>query len=125
MTTYSDIIIEHFENPKNLGEVTEPSAFARVGDPVCGDTIELGVICQEGRVKEAKFHAYGCAPALALGSVLTIFLEGTSPEQIMEVDEEKVASLLGGLEPNQQHVAALGRRVLKTLHTELTRRKVP
>lgn len=125
MTTYSNTIIEHFENPKNLGEIAEPSARVRVGDPVCGDTIELGVICQAGRITEARFHAYGCAPALALGSVLTQFVEGASAEQLAEADEKRVEELLGGLEPNQQHVAALGCRVLKALRAEIARSKSP
>lgn len=112
MPAYSEIIVDHFENPRNLGEIELPHLIVRIGDPVCGDTIHLTALRGERRIVDVRFHAYGCAPAIALGSVLTELLMGTERARLDEVDEAAISALLGGLSPNQQHVSALGVRVV-------------
>lgn len=117
MALYSDIVVDHFENPRNLGEIDSADTLVQIGDPVCGDTIHLAIVFDpsRGRIVDARFRAYGCAPALALGSVLTEQLIGASRPHVSTMDEDALCLLLGGLTPNQRHVSALGLRVLTAL----------
>lgn len=117
MSTYSDIVVDHFENPRNLGEIEGAQLQVRIGDPVCGDTLVITASCdpESQIITDAKFLAFGCAPTLALGSVLTEFLISRSSTHLESLDEADISQLLGGLSPNQQHVSALGIRAVTEL----------
>lgn len=114
MPAYSEIIVDHFENPRNLGEIESPHLAVRIGDPVCGDTLHLTALRDDKRITAVRFHAYGCAPSVALGSVLTELLMGIERDRLDTVDEPTIMRLLGGLAPNQEHVSMLGMRVVRS-----------
>ncbi len=115
MGQFSKTIIDHFQNPRNLGEFESCDLTIQVGDPMCGDKIQLTLDCDGDRVVRTAFKAYGCAPTLALGSVLTEVLLERPLESLEALDEREFNALLGGLKPSQKHVASLGRRVVAEL----------
>ena len=106
---YSTVLLDHYENPRNVGELPEADAFALVHNPVCGDLLRLAVRVSDGRIVEARFKAYGCAPAIAASSVVTELLTDATLDEAAEITEEIVADALGGLPPMKAHAAALAR----------------
>ena len=121
MAAYSDIIVEHFENPRNLGDITGPDFIVELSDRAFGDSVSLTVRCAGLRIVAVKFQAYGCAPVFALGSVLSEFLRGADQARLDAVEESTIAAMLGGIGPDQQHVTTLGLRLIHAVRAELTR----
>ena len=115
MARFSDEIIEHFTHPKNVGELPEPDADAFVADPVCGDQVHLTVRLGDGRICEARFLAHGCAAALGTASILTEWVVGMGPGDLLGLDEGAVTRKVGGLAPGHSHCARLAVEVLHTL----------
>ncbi len=115
MAEYSDTLIEHFSNPRNVGELEGACAMARVGNPVCGDQLQLFARIEGSRVTRCTYLAYGCAASLATGSLLTEALSGLSVEQLLRITEAEIADLAGGLTPAQRHCAAMAREAIELL----------
>jgi len=112
---YSAPVIDHFSNPRNLGPLAGPDATAEVANPCCGDRLRLDARVIAGRVAGCTFLAYGCAPAIAVGSLLTEAVVGKAVGDLAGFDEARVAGLAGGLTPCQRHCAELGRNALQAL----------
>lgn len=121
MPRFSPLIVEHFTNPANAGELSDPDLRAVVGNPVCGDQIDITVRLSDGVVQEAKFVAYGCAAALGTASVITSELSGRRPAELTTVTEDDIVRQVGGLAPDQRHCATLGRDVLHALASNAAR----
>lgn len=119
MARFSDEIIEHFTHPRNVGELPEPDAGASVADPVCGDQVRLTVRVDDGRIREARFLAHGCAAALGTASIVTGWIIGMGTEDLARVDEDAVTRRVGGLAPGQSHCARLAVEVLHALAEDL------
>ncbi|MFJ8670128.1 iron-sulfur cluster assembly scaffold protein [Streptomyces sp. NPDC093600] len=117
MPRYSPTVVDHFTNPRNAGELETPDVRAFIGNPVCGDQIMLTARINDGTVAEIRFRAHGCAASLATASVITEAALGATLGEIEAWDDERVEALLGGLAPDQRHVAALGRQVAHRLVT--------
>jgi nitrogen fixation NifU-like protein len=117
MPRYSQIVVDHFTNPRNAGELDDPDVRAFIGNPVCGDQIMLTARITDGVVAEIRFRAHGCAASLATASVIAEAALGAKLADIEAWDDERVEELLGGLAPEQRHVAALGRQVAHRLVT--------
>lgn len=115
MGEYSAAVIDHFSNPRNLGPMVRPDASAEVASPCCGDRLQLEARIVAGRVAACAFLAYGCAPAIAVGSLLTEAVLGRALGDLDGFDEARVAGLAGGLTPRQRHCAVLGRDVVRAL----------
>jgi nitrogen fixation NifU-like protein len=113
MPLYSDIVMDHFANPRNVGEVAEPDALAEVTNPVCGDMLRLSLRVEDGRIVEARFRAFGCAAAIAASSMTTELLTGRTLEEAGRITEDDVAEALGGLPPNKMHCAALAEEAIQ------------
>ena len=115
MGRFSATVVDHFSSPRNLGRVPNPDAQAFVGSPVCGDQILLTAVFDGDRITDVHFEARGCAPSLAVGSLLTTVLPGLDVDGCEALTAEDVVRLLDGLAPEQRHVADLGAEVAHRL----------
>lgn len=109
---YAESFLEHYRRPRNLGAVEEPDGVALVREDVCGDILRLSLRVRESRVVEARFKAFGCAAAVAVGSAATVLLEGATLEAADRIDEDDLDRLLGGIPPARRHAAVLGREAI-------------
>jgi nitrogen fixation NifU-like protein len=110
---YSEIFKDHIANPRNAGELSNANAIAEETNPVCGDRLRLSLRINDGRIDAARFLAYGCAPTLACGSVLTEMIEGVSVVDANSLTRKQIVDALGGLSPQKQHAAALAIETLQ------------
>jgi NifU-like protein involved in Fe-S cluster formation len=116
--SYSETFKDHLVNPRNAGELSDPSAVAEETNPVCGDRLRLSLQIRDGRIEAARFLAYGCPPTLACGSALAEMIEGMTVEEAKELTKADVADVIGGLPARKQHAASLA---IETLHTAIER----
>jgi nitrogen fixation NifU-like protein len=122
MWKYTDLVMEHLQHPRNVGEVADPDAVAEVSNPVCGDTMRLTVRLVDGRVAEARFKTRGCGAAIATSSVTTELVRGRTPEELLALTNEEVAAALGGLPPAKMHCSVLAEDALHELVADYRRR---
>jgi nitrogen fixation protein NifU and related proteins len=111
---YSTIFKDHIGNPRNSGELADANAIAEETNPVCGDRLRLSLRVRSGRIEAARFLAYGCAPTLACGSVLTELLQEKTVAEAMRLTRKDLLDALGGLPSRKQHAAALAIETLRT-----------
>jgi len=112
---YSAAVLDHFQNPRNAGELEEATAQVEVSNPVCGDVLRLAVRVSGRRVVEARFKAQGCVGAIACASWLTEWLRGRTATEMAELAPEQVAQELGGLAPASRHAADLACDALRAV----------
>lgn len=107
-TKYSDKVLEHFRNPRNVGTLEgEDVAVGRVGNPVCGDLMEMYIKVEDNKIKDIKFKTFGCGSAIATSSMITEMVKGKSLDEAMKVTREDVANELEGLPPIKMHCSNL------------------
>jgi nitrogen fixation protein NifU and related proteins len=104
---YSDILLEHFQAPRNVGEMRDADAEAEQENPVCGDRLHVWLRIKDGRVEAAKWRAQGCAPALAVASLASEMIQGMSLDEAEHVDRKDLEQALGGLPPRKSHATSL------------------
>jgi nitrogen fixation NifU-like protein len=114
LTLYSDILLDHYRNPRNVGTIEGADAVGVAENAACGDLLELYLSVQGDRVNRATFKSFGCAAALAAGSVLTELLKGLALDQVQGVRREAVAMALGGLPPMKMHCAVLAEQAAQS-----------
>jgi nitrogen fixation NifU-like protein len=112
---YSPQVLDHFEHPRNAGELERPDAHVRVENPVCGDILELYARIRDGAISEIRFKAKGCVPAMACGSVITEMAKGKSLTEAAAISREEVTGEVGGLPPASSHAAQLAVDALRML----------
>lgn len=112
---YSCQVIDHFEHPRNAGELEDPDAQVRIENPACGDILELFAKMRDGRISELRFKAKGCVPAMACGSLITQMTSGKSLEEAFAISREEVMERIGGLPPASGHAAQLAVDALRAL----------
>jgi len=110
---YSDEVLDHFHNPRNVGEIGEPTAVAEASNPVCGDVMKLWILAREGRVSDATFKAQGCVPAVACGSWLTEAIKGKLVAELQAISAEQIEAGLGGLPVASRHASMLAASALR------------
>jgi nitrogen fixation NifU-like protein len=104
---YSALLLDHFEHPRNAGDLDDADAVAEIANPVCGDVLRLSLKVRSGRVEQIRFKAKGCVPAMACGSALTELVSGNKLEEARQLNRESIAAALGGLPPASAHAAQL------------------
>jgi len=109
---YTDKVLEHFANPRNLGEVENPDGVGQVGNPVCGDVMKITIKVQDGRLVDVKFKTLGCAAAIATSSITTEMAKGKTIEEALKITRRQVAEELGGLPAQKMHCSNLAARGL-------------
>jgi nitrogen fixation NifU-like protein len=111
---YSEKVMEHFKNPRNVGEIENPDGVGHVGNPVCGDIMELYIKVNDGIIVEAKFKTFGCGAAIATSSMVTEMVKGKSIEEALKISNKTVAEALDGLPPVKMHCSVLAEDALKS-----------
>jgi nitrogen fixation NifU-like protein len=109
---YSAKLLDHFQNPRNAGDIPDPDALAEIENPVCGDILRVSLTVCEGRISEARFKAKGCVPAIACASALTELLRQKTLAEARLLHREDVAKAVGGLPQASTHAAQLAIDVL-------------
>jgi nitrogen fixation NifU-like protein len=122
---YSDLVIEHFNNPRNMGEIDNPSAMAEVGSPVCGDMMRLYLKIENDIIVDAKFKTFGCAAAIASSSMLTELLKGKKVSEALQITNGFVAQSLGGLPEAKVHCSVMAEDALKVAIQEWQAKQKP
>lgn len=112
---YSAQILDHFQHPRNVGEVENASATAQIDNPACGDVLRLSVRVQDGAIAEARFRAKGCVPSMACGSKLTEMVIGRPLEQVRKITRKEIADALGGMPAGSDHAPQLAIDALNTV----------
>lgn len=110
---YSRQVLDHFQNPRNVGEIDKPTAVVTAANPVCGDAMKLWILVRDGRVFEAKFKVQGCVPAVACGSWLTEAIKGMPLPDIAAINAEHIETGLGGLPAASRHASMLAITALR------------
>jgi nitrogen fixation NifU-like protein len=109
---YSAQLLDHFQNPRNAGEISGPDATVELENPACGDILRLTLKVSEGRIVAARFKAKGCVASMACGSALTEIVSGKTVREARAVQLEQIAAAVGGLPQASTHAAHLALDVL-------------
>ena len=104
---YSELLLEHFRNPRNVGELEPPAVTVEVSNPACGDILRLSARFQADRVLEARYRTRGCTASIAAGSALTEWITGKSRAALRELRAAEIEKAVGGLPPESRHAAVL------------------
>lgn len=104
---YTDLVMDHFCNPRNVGEIKDADGVGQIGNPVCGDVMRISIRVQADRLTDAKFKTFGCGAAVATSSMVTEMVKGMTLKDAGEVSNKAVAEALGGLPPNKMHCSNL------------------
>ena len=112
---YSRELLDHFQNPRNVGEVEAPDASAQLENPACGDVLKLTMKLEGGRIGDIRFRAKGCVPAMACGSAITEMVRGRTVEEARRVSREELVRAVGGLPEASGHAAQLAMDTLRAL----------
>lgn len=104
---YSEQLLEHFRNPRNVGLLEPPAQMVDVTNPACGDMMRLSARFEGGRVAEVRYQTRGCTASIAAGSALTEWMTGKSREELKSLTPQLIEDLVGGLEPASKHAAVL------------------
>jgi nitrogen fixation protein NifU and related proteins len=112
MTMYSDIVMDHFNNPRNIGVIEDADGIGEVGNPVCGDMMTFYIKVKDNRLEDVKFQTFGCVAAIAVSSMVSEMAKGKDLEEAKKITNKQVAETLGGLPPNKLHCSNLGAEAL-------------
>jgi nitrogen fixation NifU-like protein len=112
---YSERLLDHLQNPRNVDELARPAVRVEVSNPGCGDVLVVSVRFEAGRVAEARYKARGCTATIAAGSALTEWLAGRTRAELAEFRQATIEEALGGLPPASAHAAALAADALRAL----------
>ncbi len=111
---YSEKVMEHFRNPRNVGEIEAPDGVGEVGNPVCGDIMKIFLKIENNVIVDAKFKTFGCGAAIASSSMATELVRGKTLEEAWEVSNKAVAEALEGLPPIKMHCSVLAEEGIHT-----------
>ncbi len=120
---YTDKVLEHFRNPKNVGVMKNPDGVGKVTSPVCGDIMELYIKVKDEKIIDVKFQTFGCAAAVASSSVLTEMIKGKTIEEALEITNKRIIDALGGLPKEKLHCSILAEDGAKKAIEDYLRRK--
>jgi nitrogen fixation NifU-like protein len=104
---YSAQVLDHLQDPRNAGEISDPDATVEIENPACGDVLRLTLKVRSGRISEMRFKAKGCVPAMACGSALTELVSGKTLDEARKLRRKDVVTAVGGLPQASSHAAQL------------------
>jgi len=111
---YSDVVMQHFMDPHNVGELKDANGIGTVGNPVCGDIMRLYLKIEDGIIANATFKTLGCGAAIASSSILTDMIKGKTIAEARSISNKAVAEALGGLPPRKRHCSVLAEEALQS-----------
>jgi nitrogen fixation NifU-like protein len=104
---YTDLVMDHFSNPRNVGEIEDADGTGQIGNPVCGDVMRMTIKVEDDRIADVKFKTFGCGAAVATSSMVTEMVMGKTLQEAAEISNRTVAEALGGLPANKMHCSNL------------------
>jgi nitrogen fixation NifU-like protein len=110
---YTQKVIEHFSNPRNVGVIENPDGYGKVGSPICGDLMEIYIQVAEGKIADVKYRTFGCGAAIASSSMATEMIKGQPLAVAEALTDDKVAEALGGLPEAKMHCSNLAASALR------------
>jgi nitrogen fixation NifU-like protein len=116
---YSPQVLDHFQHPRNPGEVANANAVVQIENPVCGDVLKVTLRVNDGRIEEIRFLAQGCVPTMACASLLTELVQGRTVAEARQLRREDLVGALGGLPPASTHASHLAIDTLAALLNQL------
>ena len=124
MPVYSKKVMDHFTNPRNVGEIESPDGIGEVGNPICGDMMTFHIKVKDNRLDEVKFKTFGCGAAIAVSSMVSEMAMGKTLDEAMKITPRLVAEELEGLPKQKLHCSNLGAQALnKAIQDYLSRKK--
>ena len=114
MALYNDTVMEHFMNPRNVGELENPDGSGTYGSPVCGDMMQIQIKVENDVIVDAKFKTFGCGSAIASSSMATSMIIGKTIDEALEVSNKQIIDELGGLPPVKVHCSVLADHAIKS-----------
>jgi len=124
MPVYSDKVMDHFTNPRNVGEIENPDGVGEVGNTVCGDMMTFYIKVKDNRLEDVKFKTFGCGAAIAVSSMVSEMARGKTLEEAMKITPRSVADELEGLPKQKFHCSNLGAQALnKAIKDYLSKKK--
>jgi len=120
---YSDKVLDHFRNPRNVGELEDADGVGTVGNPVCGDVMTIYIKVEEDRISDIRFKTFGCCAAIATTSMTTELAKGKTLDEALKITREQVAEELGGLPPVKMHCSNLAADALHEAINDYRKKK--
>lgn len=111
---YSEKVMDHFRNPRNVGEIEDADGIGEVGNPKCGDIMKMYLKIKDNKIEDVKFKTFGCGSAIASSSMATEMIKGKSIDEAMELSNKAVAEALDGLPPVKMHCSVLAEQAVKS-----------
>jgi len=108
MIMYGKTVMDHFMNPRNVGEIKEADGIGEVGNPVCGDMMTFYIKVKDNKLEDVKFKTFGCGAAIAVSSMVSEMAKGKTLDEALKISNKNVAEELGGLPKNKLHCSNLG-----------------
>ena len=109
---YNPVVMDHFNHPRNMGEMEHADGVGNATNPVCGDTMRLFIRVEDRRIVEATFLTFGCGAAIAASSMTTEMIKGKTIEEALRISDQDVVKALGGLPPTKVHCSVLAEKAL-------------
>ena len=110
---YNEKVMDHFMNPRNVGEIENPDGVGTYGSPVCGDMTSITIKVEDDKIADAKFKTFGCGSAIASSSMATEIMKGKSIDEVLDMTTKQIVSELGGLPENKVHCSVLAGHAIK------------
>ncbi|MDX2493468.1 MAG: iron-sulfur cluster assembly scaffold protein [Desulfuromusa sp.] len=110
---YTEIVMDHFKNPRNVGTIEKPSVIIQVGDPDCGDTLLLSLKIKKDKIVDVKYKIYGCGAAVATSSIASEMMMGKTLTEALKITDASIAQALGGLPEEKHHCSNLAASALR------------
>jgi nitrogen fixation NifU-like protein len=104
---YTEKVMDHFSNPRNVGEIEDADGVGEVGNATCGDIMKIFLKVEQDRIRDVKFKTFGCGAAIATSSMVTEMVKGKTLEEALEITNQAVAEALDGLPPQKMHCSNL------------------
>jgi nitrogen fixation NifU-like protein len=112
-TLYNQTVMDHFMNPRNMGDVKDADGIGEVGAAACGDIMKISLKIKDGKIEDARFKTFGCGSAIASSSMATELIKGRTIDEAMNFSNQEVVDALGGLPPVKIHCSVLAEEALK------------
>ncbi len=110
---YNELVIDHFTNPRNVGEMEDADGYALIGDPACGDQMKLWIKVRDGRIVDIKFKSFGCPGAIATSSMCTVLALGKTIDEAKKLTDDDIIAALEGIPVHKEHCSLMGVNALQ------------